>query len=334
MPALVIDLGGTHLRCAVAVNGCLRELSRARVDNFVDGHAPREIWERLASRIAQYHARALPLLPPAAPIVMAFPGPIGPEGRVLDAPTLAGPGGVFPDLQAELARRTGRRVRLLNDVSAAAWHLSTRTGARRFLVVTVSSGIGSKLFDRAHPAGVIDDPPYAGEIGHVVVDPAPDAPVCDCGGRGHLGAVSSGRGVERLARRAAARDGAAFAASLCARRFGAAAGTLVNERHVAPAARLCDPWTLGVLREASGPLARTLVTLVAACGLEKVFLIGGFAASLGSVYLEIVRELAERACQYRILQPRIREMIEAGEAGGEVCLRGAAVFAERLADAP
>jgi glucokinase len=263
---------------------------------------------------------------------MAFPGPVSLGGQILDAPTLIGTGGPMPDLRAELSARTGRTVYLLNDVSAAAWYLSTRTEARRFLVVTISSGIGSKLFDRAHAAGVIDDPPYAGEIGHVVVDARVGAPNCDCGGRGHLGAISSGRGIERLARETAVLHPREFAQSLCTLQFGATAATLTNEHHLAPAARLRDGWVLQVLRRASEPLARVLVTMIAGCGLEKVLLIGGFADSVAPAYLEIVRDLAERACQYRVLQGRIGKMIEAGEANEEVCLRGAALFARRLRD--
>ena len=166
-------------------------------------------------RIAAYHRETFDLLPPMRPSQWPFPDPSPrrPDPRCADArrPERAHtrpPGG---------PARAHRPPRLsLNDVSAAAWYLSSRTRARRFLVVTVSSGIGSKLFDRDHPAGVIDDPPYAGEIGHVVVDPGDDAPLCGCGGRGHLGAISSGRGTERLAR-----ERAAFP-------------TLTNEEHLAP----------------------------------------------------------------------------------------------------
>ncbi len=311
MSALVVDLGGTRLRCAIARHDGLEAVRRCHIENFLGGHTPGQIWDSVASRIAAYHRDTLDLLPPDAPLVMAFPGPIAHGGRILDAPTLVGPNAPIPDLQADLRARTGRTVALLNDVSAAAWHLSARTRARRFLVVTVSSGIGSKLFDRDHPAGVIDDPPYAGEIGHVVVDPRGDAPFCGCGGRGHLGAISSGRGTERLARE----------------RVGLPA--LTNEEHLAPAARRGEAWALDVVRTAAEPLARTLVTVVTACGLEKVFLFGGFAESIGPAYVEIIRDLASHACQYPVLQPCIRGMIEMAESDDETVLRGAAVFAAR-----
>jgi glucokinase len=331
MPALVIDLGGTHLRCAIARNGSLLEVTRSRVENFTGGHNPGRIWASLASQIARYHCDTLRLLPSDAPIVIAFPGPIGPAGEILDAPTLIGPGATMPDVPADLQARTGRPVRILNDVAAAAWYLSTKTTARRFLAVTVSSGIGSKMFDRGHPGGVIDDPAYAGEIGHVVVDDRDDAAPCGCGGRGHLGVISSGRGTERQARETAARDPRSFARSACATRFGASPATLSNEEHLAPAVRAGDPWALAVVRSAAAPLARVLVTLITGAGLEKVFLIGGFAESMGPAHVEIIRDLAEQFCRYPVLQGRIRETIESAEAHDEACLRGAALFAARMA---
>src|SRR5262249_15592030 len=164
-------------------------------------------------------------------------------------------------------------------------HLSTKTAARRFLVVTVSSGIGGKMFDRGHAAGVIADPPYAGEIGHVVVDDRDDAAPCGCGGGGGPGGnLSRGGGGERgrggrrgLAGEAAARDPKSCARSLGATLLGARPATLTNEEHLAPAARAGDPWALAVVREGAAPLARVLVTLITGAGLEKVFLIGGFA---------------------------------------------------------
>src|SRR5262249_33551875 len=157
-------------------------------------------------------------------IVFSFPGPVAGHRTVLAAPTLFGRETNLAHLAEDLERATGRQVRLVNDVSAAAWYFSTRTTARRFFVVTVSSGIGSKLFDRAHSHVVIDDPPYAGEIGHMVVNSGPEAQLCDCGGFGHLGAIASGRAIEKTARRLSP----------------AISTELTNEEHVIPAARAGD----------------------------------------------------------------------------------------------
>ena len=112
------------------------------------------------------------------------------------SPTVTGNDQV-PDLRQMIARATGRACTLLNDVSAASWHFAVRLTAERFGVVTVSSGIGFKIFDRRLGACVNDD---AGEIGHLVIDESAGARRCECGERGHLAAFASGRAVEQAAR--------------------------------------------------------------------------------------------------------------------------------------
>src|ERR1700720_3267201 len=129
MPALVFDLGGTHLRCGVAYGTAIQGVTKHRVETYIAG--------------AGYAVGT------RDPIVLAFPGPIENRRFALSAPTLYGKtNGQLPDLAGDLSRRTGRDVHILNDVSAATWGLSARTDAKRFMAVTVSSGIGSKLFDR------------------------------------------------------------------------------------------------------------------------------------------------------------------------------------------
>lgn len=76
------------------------------------------------------------------------------------------------------------------------------------MAVTVSSGIGSKLCDRP--------------------------PVCDCGGRGHLGAIASGRGIERAVQRHAREDLLGFRASQLGS-MEIEAEQIRNEEHVVPA---------------------------------------------------------------------------------------------------
>jgi glucokinase len=331
MPALVFDLGGTYLRCAVAADGgTLENVRKFRIQNSLDGAAAEDVWNSIRARLRCYHRDSAPLLPSAAPLVLAFPGPIDGRKRVLHAPTITGALSPNADFAAGLSDDTGRAVHLINDVSAAAWYISRTTPARRFQVVTVSSGIGSKIFDRDHPLGVIDVPPWAGEIGHIVVDPANDAPLCDCGARGHLGAVSSGRGVERLARRRASADPILFLQSACARSFGADAGTLTNEQHLVPAVLAGDDWSLDVVRSASAPLAQVLAATITVCGLDRVFLIGGFAMSLGDVYLAMMSELLAQYSAYALLSPGIRQVLELSHLYEDVCLHGAAVYAQQV----
>jgi len=72
------------------------------------------------------------------------------------------------------------------------------------------------------------------------------------------------------------------------------------------------------------------VTLITGGGLEKVFLIGGFAEAIGPAHVRIVGELAEGFCQYPVLQGKLGGMIEGVAASNETCLRGAAFFARTV----
>jgi predicted NBD/HSP70 family sugar kinase len=328
MQAIVFDLGGTHLRCA-AVDGAgrLRTVEKKRITNFIHGDRPETIWRKIVSAIITFESAMKPQLSTEAPMVISFPGPIAPPSRILSAPTVVGEDTSIPDLVSELAALTGRRTHILNDISAATWHISRLVDFNRFMVITISSGIGSKVFDRHHRRGVLDDIVYAGEIGHAKVDFGTNAMRCDCGGFGHLGAISSGRGIERFARRQAEQAPKRFEASLCARRFDATVNTLNNEDHLVPAALLGDDWALNVIRECTRPLARALVTTALAVGLEKVVIIGGFALRLGEVYLDILRPLLKSECDYGVIKDEAAGLVMLGSAQEEACLEGAAVYA-------
>ncbi len=326
MHGLLFDLGGTFLRAAVArSDGALYDCQKLRICSVAHGLEASEIWNRILESMLAYIDAQENYAPPDAPVVISFPGPIDKESEILQAPTVAGAGSPF-NLPLAIRSATGRRVAVLNDVSAAAWQIARKTDARRFAVVTVSSGIGSKIFDRCHASGVLDQPPYAGEIGHVVVDDSRDAPICDCGGQGHLGAIASGRGIERMTRRMASSDPAAFNRSLLVTRFGATSADLTNERHIVPAVKASDPWASRIVYASTRPLVRALLTVGMAAGLEKIFFIGGFANVLGERYIEIVRELAFDLSRYEVARPFLDNFFEGVPTHEETSLEGCAAF--------
>lgn len=90
---------------------------------------------------------------------------------------------------------------IVNDITALlARYMDRGISHKKTLLVTVSSGIGSRLYD--HRTGRI---PYdashgiQGEIGHLVspfeLDGKLMARRCECGGWNHMNAFSSGRGI-------------------------------------------------------------------------------------------------------------------------------------------
>jgi glucokinase len=325
--AIVFDLGGTHLRCASLVQNELLNFTRKRIRSFQDGIPSAAIWEEIFSTITDYASTSSSVVGTAAPLAISFPGPLHEDGRIVNAPTIAGRDEQVPDVPGELSRRTGRVVYLLNDISAAALYLAGHCVWDRFMVVTVSSGIGSKICYR-NSAGrhVLDNGPYSGEIGHFTVDDSDNAPLCDCGRKGHLGAIASGRGIERLAQRRAASDPIRFSQSLCRKSFGSTTDNISNEQHFVPALCAGDTWALDVLRQGSQPLSQVLATVIFAVGLQGILFIGGFALSIGPRYLDLLYKLIQQPCDYSAL-PFSRNMLQFGNMSEEACLRGAAEYA-------
>jgi len=325
VPALAVDLGGTYFRSAVAgSNGTLRGFAQTRIRSTFEGAFPEQVWEEVAGLIARASFEARTELADDDPAVIAFPGPVAEGRRVLSAPTLTGSALVPADLCERFSASARRPVRFVNDLAAAARHLASTRPESRFFVVTVSSGIGSRVVVRGDGA---PEAHYSGEIGHVVVDPRSEAAVCDCGGRGHLGAIASGRAVERFARSAATLDAAEFAASLCAKAYGATPETLTNERHLVPAVLAGDTWAAGFVASAAAELARVVSTVVVAADLERVYVIGGFATALGETYRAMLARSLAALHDSPATALDSDRLVRIATLDERACLRGAALFA-------
>ncbi|HEU4557808.1 MAG TPA: ROK family protein [Longimicrobium sp.] len=292
---LVFDVGGTRLRAGryhAADDAVTHVAERSTPSHCTLPGAGQE--QILATLLDEMEALGREVMRGAPPrqVAVAFAGPVDAHGRVLAAPTVWGPrqAGAVDVRGALEARWPGAQVALLNDVSAAGYRY-LRRGDEDLCAVTVGSGIGNKIFVRGVP--FVGSGARGGEIGHLRVDPAPDANLCDCGGRGHLGAVGSGRGALLTARRLACRDPGAFAASRASRGCAGDPARLENPQLVA-AFREGDGWAAEVVRRAAEPLGRTLASVHHALGIERFVVFGGFALALGEGYR---RELVRAACE-------------------------------------
>ncbi|MFZ9565834.1 MAG: ROK family protein [Ilumatobacteraceae bacterium] len=105
------------------------------------------------------------------------------------------------DVAGLLSRRLSRGVTVENDATCAAiaeWKLGAAKGFDDAVVVTLGTGIGGGLIVggrvvRGHNG-------FAGEVGHMVVDP--NGPVCPCGRRGCWERFASGSALGAMARSA------------------------------------------------------------------------------------------------------------------------------------
>ena len=136
-----------------------------------------------------------------APVGVGAPGMVDRDGSLRFAPNLSHAHGV--DWSGLLGSRLpGRRVLVENDANLAvlAEHrLGAARGYHHVVMVTLGTGIGGGIVadDRVQVGGT----GFAGEIGHMVVDPA--GPACPCGRRGCWERYASGAGLGVLAREAA-----------------------------------------------------------------------------------------------------------------------------------
>ncbi len=157
-----------------------------------------------------------------------------------------------------------------HDVRAglvAEARLGAAQGASNVLFVPVGTGIaGALMLD----GSVVSAGGWAGELGHVTVDP--DGPACACGSRGCLEVLAS--------------------AAAIARQYAAATGRVTDAESVARLAADGDPAAVTVWDGAVRALATAIVAAVTITGVELV-LVGGGLAQSGATLLEPLRAQIE-----------------------------------------
>jgi glucokinase len=178
-----IDVGGT--KClGVAVDDSGRVVQQFRLPTpHADG-----LCDTLLEIVSQ--------LGGASSLGIGVPGLISPEGVIRASPNLVGAKEL--PLRQMVEDRLGKKVFVENDATCAAlgeWKTGAARGATDAWVITLGTGIGggfvsgSALQRGAHG--------FAGEVGHMVVDP--DGPLCPCGRNGCWERYASGNGLSYLA---------------------------------------------------------------------------------------------------------------------------------------
>lgn len=316
----VLDVGGTTLRSAIfngatGVLGVVRRTPTAGATGADDGTGQGRVVQQIVDTVSALVDAG------ADTAVVAFAGPVTAGGVVLAAPTVAGKRWHPMDLQAHLVQHCGIAVIVLNELTAAAWRYR-QTEQRPFCVITVSSGIGNKVVwgDQV----LIDPAGHGGEIGHWQVDRNPDAPVCECGGRGHLGAIASGRGTQARARTEAVRNPAGFEISSLATMNHPDGITTHN---LVRAVRAGDEFATKVVQKGTAALAAAITMMFTSIGVRRFLLIGGFAQALGPRYLELLRQSLKEAGCFGLSDCEIDALAELGAPDDDHSLIGAGLWA-------
>lgn len=181
--ALGVDIGGTNARAAV-VDPRSGQLLASAKSSWTD-RSPDAVVREVEQLVAQVTAQQ-PV--GTASLGVGFAGMLHGD-VVVNAPNL---GWRDVDFGGPLAARLGRRVQLVNDLSAAAWgehRAGAAKGARHVFTVFVGTGVGSAIIDDGrllHGATGV-----AAEFGHVKVQLSGGRP-CGCGDLGCLEAYAGG----------------------------------------------------------------------------------------------------------------------------------------------
>ncbi|MGE5594546.1 MAG: ROK family protein, partial [Hyphomicrobiales bacterium] len=256
---------------------------------------------------------------PTPPLAAALgvPGLINAdEGMVILAPNVAGFRNLV--LTTPIQEQLGIPVYIENDASAAAlgeYRFGAGRGTRHLLHATLGTGIGGGL--------VIDGKLYrgsrglAGEIGHIIIDPA--GPRCNCGSRGCLEAMVSGVAFAERARRILATGGSPVLLELVGYREPTGADLYA-------AAKAGDKQCEAEIRHGGHLLGLGLGSLVNVLNPDAVTLSGGLLA-MGEMLLASMRE-----SMYSIAYgPASGTIVRLSTLGDEAGLQGAAAVAfERL----
>ncbi|WP_405774060.1 ROK family protein [Streptomyces sp. NBC_01538] len=323
---VVADLGGTTLRIGRIAEGGDRVEAVRRTATQGLGRCRELSAQELQDRVVEQLARELeaylatPEGADANAVGVSFAGPMAKDGTVLAGPTLwGGPAAPLP-IADILNRRLTVPVVVANDITAAAWRYAS-TEPDPFCLITISSGIGHKVFRNGEV--LISDSGHGGEIGHWRVDPREDAVPCECGGRGHLGGIASGRGVLTAARRAASADPAGFAGSALAESAHGTPDGITNEA-LARAVRADDVFATRLLRGCLLPLAMAVNCVFTSIGVRRYLFIGGFAVAVGPRFITLLGdELTKLGC-FGLDEEEIRSMLALGAADDDHCLLGMA----------
>jgi glucokinase len=200
-----------------------------------------------------------------------------------------------------VARTLGVPVAVINDARAfglAELRLGAARGCDTAVFYTLGTGIGGAVV----VGGTLRfGYGTAGELGHVTVDPRPDAPVCGCGNRGCLESVAAAAAVTR-------------------------AGGRDDAEQVVEAARAGDGRALAAVEEAGRWLGLAIANVVLALNPERV-VVGGGIAEAGELLLAPAR--AEVGRRLKVPPTGLTEIVPA-QLGREAGSIGAALWgAER-----
>ncbi|MCX6055827.1 MAG: ROK family protein [Chloroflexi bacterium] len=267
---IAVDIGGTQLRAALYPEQGIEAIDRKVIATHFGLEKPED-------RLLDLIDSIWPRNGGVQKIGVAVAGPVNPKtGEVYDAPNISG--WINLPLGKLIESRFKTPAVLGNDANLAAlgeWKYGAGVGHHDLIFLTVSTGIGGGIIidDRllVGPQGI------AAEVGHITV--LPDGPMCGCGHRGHLEALSSGTAIANYVE-VNLKQGRNSILSLAEQR--------PTGSQIADAAKIGDELALEAFEVAGTFLGRAIADLLHIFN-PTVIVLGGGVTHAGDLWMDMVR---------------------------------------------
>lgn len=293
---VVFDIGGTWFRSAVLTKDVIRFKSKKEAINFKN-HPDKSI-EELHNGLVEYFIDETNRLKEKAGIngkvtvgISMGAALNGHTGKILNSGPLWGiKSKPFNLLEALEGKQTDINWVVLNDVTAGLiQHVSNlpKDNYSRIMLITVSTGIAARTYDsKTNEVPLNQEHGLQGEIGHIPVHfsfcEKPIELICDCGGKNHLNAFSSGRGIEAVLNYVAKSYEKDYSVSLLSQ-----ANFKLSFDNFIFAIEKKDQLALKILDAVTFPFAQILVNAFTIdASIDLILLTGGVVHSLKDHYIE------------------------------------------------
>jgi glucokinase len=186
------------------------------------------------------------------------------------------------DIRAAMEKYISIPVLIENDVNLGALgiqHFELNGKRRNFLVVFIGTGIGSALvFEGKLYRG---SNYYAGEIGHIVIEP--DGPLCGCGNYGCFEAIASRTAIAREIKKDLKKKKKGVLKQFVS------SNKQIKSKALAQAVKKKDPIALKHIEYSCEVVGRTLANITNLLNLDLIVLGGGVIEAIGSFMLPRIK---------------------------------------------
>lgn len=311
----VFDIGGTWFRSGLYAEGSgLINLSKAPAYNYRNTPYDKvlelqlKLVDYLTEQVRSYKNNRIGIKGASISMGAALNGH---TGEILNSGPLWGPECEPFDLLGHLQKQMPEIDWLIiNDVSAALLrHVndSEYKDAKRVNLITVSSGIACRTYDKEGRYIPLNADGIQGEVGHIPIHFSLfDETInenCDCGGANHLNAFVSGRGIAKILRRLSSQETSRLKDSQLFKQLQGLEETNLNKVFFEMLNK-DDPEAIKVLDQVTFPIAETIInTLTIDAEVEKIIMTGGVVHAAEEHYMKSLLANLDKIGLYQSSDP-------------------------------